>query len=145
MNTPKAQSLTPKPFLLMTDITPLIPKGKKIIEAYGNKGFKITNEKFDSSIIILPDYVFKSDVKNFAEITENNFEIVFEKIIEHKNAIEVLLIGCGERIDFLPRPLEILLKQLNIIVDYMDTGAACRTYNVLLSEQRNVAAFLIAV
>ena len=129
----------------MTDITPLIPKGKKIIEAYGNNGFKVTNEKFDSSIIIMPDYVFKSDVKNFSEINENNFEIVFEKIIEHKNAIEVLLIGCGERIDFLPRQLETHLKQLNIIVDYMDTGAASRTYNVLLSEQRNVAAFLIAV
>lgn len=129
----------------MTDITPLIPKGKKIIESYGNNGFKITEEKFTTSVIILPDFVFEVDVKNFSEINESNFEKLFEKIFEHQNLIEVLLIGCGEKIDFLPRSLEQKLKDIKIVIDYMDTGAACRTYNVLLSEQRNVAAFLIAV
>lgn len=129
----------------MTDITPLIPEGKKIIEAYGNSGFKVNNEKFESSIIILPDFLYQIDIKNFSEINEANFEKLFEKIIEHQNLIEVLLVGCGQAIDFLPRALEQKLKQNNIIIDYMDTGAACRTYNVLLSEQRNVAAFLIAV
>lgn len=125
----------------MVDITPLIPKGKKIIESYGNGGFRISEEKFSGSVVVLPDEVFTLSKNNFSEIDSSDFS----KIIENASKIEILLIGAGERIDFLPAEVERNLKDKNISVEYMDTGAACRTYNVLLSEERSVAAFLIAV
>jgi uncharacterized protein len=56
-----------------------------------------------------------------------------------------LLIGCGARMAFVPRALRDALKAGGIACDGMDTGAACRTYNVLLAEDRRVAAALIAV
>jgi uncharacterized protein len=59
--------------------------------------------------------------------------------------VEVLLLGCGLRL-IQPGPaFRAELKALGVVVEPMDTGAACRTYNVLLSEDRRVAAALIAV
>lgn len=125
----------------MVDITPLIPKGKKIIESYGNNGFKVSDERFDGSVIILPDAAFTLPKNNFSEIDLNDFA----KIIEHADEVEILLIGSGLKIEFLPPEIERALREKQISFEYMDTGAACRTYNVLLSEERKVAAFLIAV
>ena len=59
--------------------------------------------------------------------------------------IEVLFIGCGVRAERLPGAVREALKERAIIVDGMETGAACRTYNVLLAEERRVAAALIAI
>jgi len=60
-------------------------------------------------------------------------------------ALDVLLVGCGPR--FLPPPAGLVraLRESGIGLEWMDTGAACRTFNVLLAEERRVAAALIAV
>jgi uncharacterized protein len=57
----------------------------------------------------------------------------------------ILVIGCGER--FLPPPkgLRDDLRKAGIALEWMDTGAACRTFNVLLAEDRGAVAALIAV
>jgi uncharacterized protein len=57
----------------------------------------------------------------------------------------VLLLGCGKGMSVVPRDVKAALRQAGIVVEPMDTGAACRTYNVLLTEGRDVAAALIAV
>jgi len=59
--------------------------------------------------------------------------------------VDVLLIGCGR--EFVPEPagLRAALKAAGIVLEWMDTGAACRTYNVLVGEDRRVAAALLAV
>jgi uncharacterized protein len=57
--------------------------------------------------------------------------------------IEILLLGCGARMGTVPFALRKGLRASGIVVDAMDTGAACRTYNVLLAEERRVAAALI--
>ena len=59
--------------------------------------------------------------------------------------IGILLIGAGSDIMRLPKPLRELLSEAGIAADTMSTGAAVRTYNVLLAEDRAVAAALIAV
>jgi uncharacterized protein len=58
---------------------------------------------------------------------------------------EVLLIGCGDRMALLPRETRQALRDAGPAVDVMATAAACRTFNVLVAEQRRVAAALIAV
>jgi uncharacterized protein len=125
----------------MTDITPIIPSYKKIITAYGKGGFKINEEKIDGNILLFPEEVISyelADIQSFKEKDFYHYENYF------KNT-EILLIGGGEKTSFFSNEIEKLFRAKNIIIDYMDTGAAARTYNVLLSEERKVAVVLIAV
>ena len=57
----------------------------------------------------------------------------------------ILIVGCGEK--FVPPPVILKdgLREFGIVMEWMDTGAACRTFNVLLGEARHVASALIAV
>lgn len=59
--------------------------------------------------------------------------------------VDVCLLGAGPRLLPIPRALRTALKDAGVPTDPMDTGAACRTYNVLAGEGRAVAAALIAV
>lgn len=58
--------------------------------------------------------------------------------------VDVLLVGTGPQIAHLPRDLRTKLDAAGIGAEVMDSPAACRTYNVLLSEQRRVAVALLA-
>ncbi len=60
-------------------------------------------------------------------------------------AVEILVLGCGARFVMIPAELRASLKAAGIVVEAMDTGAACRTFNLLLAEDRRVAAALIAL
>ena len=59
--------------------------------------------------------------------------------------VDLLLLGCGARPAAISLQLRQTLRQAGIVVETMGTGAACRTYNVLLAEGRHVAAALIAI
>lgn len=59
--------------------------------------------------------------------------------------IDLLLIGCGRVFGPEPAGLRAALRAMGVGFEWMDTGAACRTYNVLVGEDRRVAAALIAV
>ena len=56
---------------------------------------------------------------------------------------EIVLLGCGERLRWPDPALTAPLLECGIGVEIMDTGAACRTFNILISERRNVAAALL--
>lgn len=60
-------------------------------------------------------------------------------------AIDLILIGTGSRLALLPAALRKDLRAMGFAFDAMDTGAACRTYNVLIGEERRVAAALIPI
>lgn len=123
------------------DITPLIPKGRQVITGYGDGGFKINQEHINGSVLIFSEQTLSWDVENADAITFEQLEAIFNTI----PAVELLLIGTGESIRPLDSSLRQVLKDKHIALEIMDTGAACRTYNVLLSEERRVAAALIAV
>ncbi len=69
----------------------------------------------------------------------------FQSLIEISSDIDVALLGCGGQIAFLGNDIKKHLKDNGLSVDVMDTGAACRTYNVLVAEGRRVAALLLPV
>ena len=69
----------------------------------------------------------------------------FSAILQKNSTIEILLIGCGTGAKLIKTNLLVELKNAGIIVEPMDTGAACRTFNVLIAEDRRVAAALIPV
>jgi uncharacterized protein len=66
-------------------------------------------------------------------------------LITESSRAAILLVGCGKHAELLPAALRSRLRDLGIAAEAMDTGAACRTYNVLIAEDRSVAAALIAV
>lgn len=123
------------------DITPLIPKGKQIIKSYGDGGFTINEERYEGSILLLPDRVTTWPITEFTHIKQ----ATIQEIIDLTEEIELLLLGCGTTQEFLDPGIKRLLSQRKIPSETMDTGAVCRTYNVLLAEGRRVAAALIAV
>jgi uncharacterized protein len=69
----------------------------------------------------------------------------FRRVLDEAADIEVLLVGTGPELRRLPEELKAALKARGISSDPMSTGAAVRTFNIMLSEQRAVAAALIAV
>ena len=66
-------------------------------------------------------------------------------MLEEEGFVEILLIGCGKKQAVLPPKIRMGLKEVGIGLEVMDTGAAVRTYNVLLAEGRRVAAALMMV
>lgn len=117
------------------DITPIIPKYKKIIQAYSSEGFKINDERFNSNLIVIHNEIITWNVIDFESINLSDFDIIKQK------EIEILLIGSGATHKSLSAKIKYGLD--NISVEVMNTGAACRTYNILLGEGRFVAAALI--
>lgn len=122
------------------DITPLLTESRQVIQGYGAGGFKIAGQEYAGSVLVFPDETHQWHIKSFAELGPEDFQIVMSRAAE----INLLLIGCGKNQEFFPPALRKALSQHGIVVDSMDTGAACRTFNVLLSEERRVAAALIA-
>jgi uncharacterized protein len=123
------------------DVTPLIPQGRQIIESYGDGGFRVTGERYSGSILVLPERAAA-----WAPATIEDIDIEsLEPVLSAEPAVEVLLIGCGTAMAFIDPDLRAAAKARGVALEPMDTGAACRTYNVLTMEDRRVAAVLIAV
>ena len=123
------------------DVTPLIPQGRQIIESYGDGGFRVTGERYSGSILVLPERAAA-----WAPATIQDIDIEsLEPVLSAEPAVEVLLIGCGGSMAFIDPDLRAAAKARGVALEPMDTGAACRTYNVLTMEDRRVAAVLIAV
>lgn len=125
------------------DITPLIPAGRQIIESYGGGRFRVSGVSFASSILVFPDRALPWAPHLPAEITLDSLDEVARA--GTAGSVDVLLIGCGTRMTMIPGALRRALRDSGIVIEPMDTGAACRTYNVLVAEGRKVAAALIAV
>ena len=125
----------------MVDITPEIPAGRQLVEAYGGGGFTVSGTAYRGSILVLPDRTVSWPVADIGELTLKSLE----PILAEGGAIELLLLGCGARPAFIAPDLREQVRAAGPVLEPMDTGAACRTYHVLLAEGRRVAAALIAV
>lgn len=123
------------------DVTPDIPEGKQVVQTYGDGRFTVSGTVHEGSILVFPDRVVPLQVAAFAELTLEKLETVRQAAGE----VEVLLLGCGPRMELVTSTLREPLREAGVVIEPMDTGAAARTYNVLLSEDRRVAAALIAV
>ncbi len=123
------------------DITPLIPTGRQLIQRYGDGGFRISGQRFDGSVIVFRERTLNWRVSAIEGIDPENLR----PVLEAEEKVGILLVGCGTSARPLPGALRQTLRQAGIVLELMDTGAACRTFNVLLAEDRLVAAALIAV
>jgi uncharacterized protein len=114
---------------------------RQLIESYGDGGFRVSGTAHKGSIIVLPEGTEGWAVADISKLTLKSLAAVTGA----EPPAEILLLGCGARIADLPKALRGQLKQRGIVVEPMDTGAACRTYNLLIAEGRRVVGALIAV
>jgi uncharacterized protein len=120
---------------------PNTPDRPPAIEGYGAGGFRVDGAIHKGSLIVLPTRIVAWEVAAFAQIDEASLP----PALFGDARVELLLLGCGARMEMVPAALRAALRDAGAVVEPMDTGAAVRTYNVLLGENRQVAAALIAV
>lgn len=109
-----------------------------LITAYGMGFVEINKQKYTQNLIVMADQLILDwQAIDFASICAEHLA----KIAELK--LEVVLLGTGETHQFLHPKLYQTLTAQGIPLECMTTAAACRTYNILMSEGRNVAAALL--
>jgi len=107
------------------------------IKAYEPGAVVIGEGRFTHSVLLMPDWVTDWPVSDAAELASAHLEPIIER------TPELLILGTGRRQRF-PSPASYAdLMRKHIGIEIMDTGAACRTYNILMAEGRRVAAALI--
>ncbi len=116
-------------------------KGGQLIQGYGDGRFRIAGLVYKGSVVVFPG---RSVTWNMASDVTVTFDDLIP-VIEAAETTDILLIGCGAAFTPEPPGLRLELKSAGIMLEWMDTGAACRTFNVLLSEERSCAAALVAV
>jgi uncharacterized protein len=115
--------------------------GAMKLDAYGDGGFRISGHFHAGSLMLLP-----SGPKPWRPLSADDLSIDdFADAAAERDDFEVLLLGTGARFKPLPKDLRHALMAAGLKVEFMDTGAAARTFNVLLNENRRVAAAMIAI
>lgn len=118
----------------MQDITPPLSADAQLIRSYGPQGFRIGNTDHATHVLVLPDSTLPW-----------NGELALEAIMPLMTAfplVELLLIGTGKHHQLVDVSFRKELRNKGVSNDTMDTGAACRTFNILLGEGRRAAALL---
>jgi uncharacterized protein len=104
---------------------------------YGT-GFVLVNDvRHEGNLIVMPDLLLTWDAPSFADLEAGHFE----KIAALQP--EVVLLGTGDKLRFPHPRLTRSLAAARIGIEIMDVQAACRTYNILMAEERKVAAALL--
>lgn len=111
------------------------------IEQFGNGGFRFAGMSHQGSLLVLPSGMRAWAPRLLADATAD----MFADFVAEKAAIDMLLIGSGEAMVRLPPACVALLQAEGIAFDVMATSPAIHTYNVVLAEDRRVAAAFIAV
>lgn len=115
--------------------------GRAPIDAYGEGGFRFADMSHRGSILCLPSGIHGWEPKDEAALGVEDFA----SVIAEADGIDVLLVGTGADMRMLSPSLRSALREAGIRAEPMSTGSAVRTYNVLLAEDRLVAAALVAV
>jgi uncharacterized protein len=111
------------------------------LDAYGNGGFRFAGMSHRGSLLCLPTGMHAWPVTAPGELSLASLSLV----LDAADRIDVLLIGLGKDIVALDPSIRAAMRERQIIVEAVGTGGAVRTYNILLAEERAVAAALIAV
>ena len=111
------------------------------IDSYGNGGFRFADMSHKGSLLFLPSGVWEWPVVMGVKLAPAHFEKVFRDAAQ----MDFLILGTGEDITPPDRDLLDAFAANDIGLDAMNTGAAARTYNVVLGEGRRFGAALIAV
>ena len=113
-------------------------ENSNLITGYGAGFIDVNKVRYESNLVIMPEQLVQNwSATDFSRLTS----MQFDELLLLKP--EVVLLGTGSTHQFIHPKLTVRLTEKGISVECMTTHAACRTYNILMSEGRNVAAALL--
>ena len=115
------------------------PAQVQLIRTYGPGRFLISDREWQQPVLVTPTVTTAWNVARAEDLTLESLEALKAA----PAPTELLVLGCGARAIFVPPALRAELKAAGLALEVVDTGSACRIYNVLLAESRRVAAALI--
>ena len=114
------------------------PAGDNFFTGYGNDYVVVNQQRYARSLIVTPQQIIEDKLAaNFELLSATHFEFLLEL------KPQIVLLGTGATLRFPPPELTRGLTAARVGLEVMDTSAACRTYNVLTAEGRNVAAAIL--
>ena len=120
------------------DLTPVVSAHRQVIERYAHSGFRVSGVIYHGPILVFPDRTVPWRAASPAAVDWESLA----PVVEHGD-VRILLLGLGRTMSPVPAALRSALRAAGITLEPMDTGAACRTYDVLVAEGRQVAAALL--
>ena len=109
------------------------------IDAYGNGGFRFAGMSHRGSLLCLPSGIHAWEPAHPVDVPS------LAPALAEKSALGLLILGTGRRQELPAADLRRAFAEAGVSLEAMDTGAACRTYNILLAEGRPVGAALVAI
>jgi uncharacterized protein len=113
------------------------PSGAQVVTAYGDDYVTVSGVRYEQSIVVLPDRVQPWAARSFESLTEADFAALLQA------GAEILILGTGAKQRFPHPRLTAPLARSGIGLEVMSLQAACRTYNILVAEERKVGAALL--
>eukprot|EP00040_Diaphanoeca_grandis_P022441 m.120558 g.120558 ORF g.120558 m.120558 type:complete len:178 (+) comp28811_c0_seq1:207-740(+) len=109
------------------------------VTAFSKKGFVVNDLRIPGSVALLPNLRLQWTVRSVDQITVESLEL----FLISTPALEILVLGTGDRIEFVPPHIRDCLRRHGIALEVQDTRRAAATYNFLSAEGRLAAAALI--
>ena len=113
--------------------------GQNLVRAYAPGSVTINDKMYTRSLIVTPQTLTDWPPPSFADLLATHFAMLAEL------RPEVVILGTGMKLRFPSPGLTRALVEANIGLEVMDTGAACRTYNILMGDGRRVLAALLMI
>ncbi len=112
--------------------------GLNLFSGYGDGYVAVNGVRHESSLVVLPERIVDPwDAPTFDALASAHFEFLATL------GVQVVLLGTGARLRFPPVSLQRIVLQTGTGLETMDAMAACRTYNILATEGRKVAAAIL--
>lgn len=108
------------------------------IDSYDAGVIEVAGERYQQAILVKSNQVLKLDMANCQDLTEE----LLAQMLQQKPQPELIVVGTGSKQQFLPPKLQMLIAKERIGLEVMATPAACRTFNILMSEDRKVWGIL---
>jgi uncharacterized protein len=122
------------------ELNRIAPEGRQLIQAHRDGGFTIAGVRYEGSVLVLPDRTLPWPVRALSAVTIDSLAPITAAAAD----VDILVLGSGAQFGQPRSDLRQALRSHGIVTEAMDSRAACRTFNVLLAEDRRVAAALIA-
>jgi len=113
------------------------PSARHAFSGYGDGFVLVNGQRHERNLIVMPERLLPWEAAGFDALTEQDFQVFLGL------DVEILLLGTGPKQRFPHPRLTAELAKAGIGLEVMDLQAACRTYNILVAEERKVAAALL--
>jgi len=123
---------------------PPFAPGSHLIQAHGGGAFAFAGMSHRGSILATPKGVRPIEATRVEDLHQHTLAPLFSEIADAPGSIEFLVVGTGAEMALVPKTLRAALREAGVRFEAMATGPALRVYNVMRSEDRRVAAALIA-